>query len=146
MCTKQRWEGYVQGLEENNLKLNDDFVMEGGFNERAGQICTHLLLDLPHPPTAILTANDICAFGVMRTLQNRGYQPGKDISVIGFDDISLATHWQPPLTTISQPFRKIGFLLMQSLFSILSGEDILPQVVVKPSLIVRRSTSEINIT
>lgn len=143
MCTRQRLEGYQQGMAENHLVMNEDYILEGGFNERSGQICTHLLLDLPQPPTAILTANDVCAFGVMRAVQMRGYQPGKDISVIGFDDISLADHWHPALTTLSQPFRKIGFYLMQSIFSIISGENPLPQVTVEPTLIIRRSTSEL---
>jgi DNA-binding LacI/PurR family transcriptional regulator len=142
MCTRQRWEGYVRGMEANDLPVRTEYVIEGGFNERAGQMYTHLLMDLPQPPTAILTANDICAFGAMRALQIRGFQAGKDVSVIGFDDISLANHWHPSLTTISQPFRKIGFSLMQSLFSILSGQDRMPQVLLKPTLVIRQSTGE----
>jgi DNA-binding LacI/PurR family transcriptional regulator len=140
MCTRQRWEGYLRGMQSNHLAVRTEYVMEGGFNERSGQMYTHLLMDLPQPPTAILTANDICAFGAMRALQMRGYQVGGDVSVIGFDDISLANHWQPSLSTISQPFRKIGFSLMQSLFAILSGEERLPQVLLKPTLVVRQST------
>lgn len=144
MCTRQRWDGYVRGMKECNLPIQKDYVIEGGFNERAGQIFTHLLLDLPEPPTAILTANDICAFGAMRALQNRGLKVGKDVSVIGFDDINLANHSYPTLTTISQPFRKIGISLMQSLFSVISGEKILPQTMVKPELIIRQSTGLLN--
>lgn len=140
MCTRQRWEGYVRGMEANHLSVRSEYVLEGGFNERAGQMNTHLLMDLPQPPTAILTANDICAFGALRALQVRGYQAGKDVSVIGFDDISLSNHWQPSLSTISQPFRKIGFSLMQSLFAILSGEQSMPHVLLKPTLVIRQST------
>ena len=144
MCTRQRWEGYVRGMEESHLELLKDYVIEGGFSEKGGQISTDLLMDLPEPPTAIITANDICAFGVMRTLQIRGLQVGKDISVIGFDDIILADHWQPSLTTIAQPFRKIGFELMQSLFSVISGENLLPQTMVEPKLVLRQSTGLLN--
>ncbi|NTU74952.1 MAG: LacI family transcriptional regulator [Anaerolineaceae bacterium] len=144
MCTYQRWEGFVHGMEENNLPINKDYVIEGGFNQRGGQISTHLLMDLRDPPTAIIAANDVCAFGSMRALQMRGKQVGKDVSVIGFDDISLADHWQPSLTTIAQPFRKIGFSLMQSLFSVISGENQLPQSMVEPNLIVRQSTGVLN--
>lgn len=140
MCTLQRMDGYKRGMKEGGLPILKDYVIEGGFNERAGQISTHLLLDLPEPPTAILTANDICAFGAMRALQSRGLRIGKDVSVIGFDDINLADHWHPSLTTISQPFRKIGFSLMQSLFSVISGENTLPQIMVVPELVIRQST------
>lgn len=144
MCNFQRWEGFVSGMEKNHLQINQDYVIEGGFNQKDGQICTHLLLDLPEPPTAVITANDICAFGAMRALQVRGLQVGKDVSVIGFDDISLSDHWQPPLTTIAQPFRKIGFTLMESLFKVISGDTALPQTLVKPKLIIRQSTGRVN--
>ncbi len=140
MCTYQRWEGFVSGMEKCSLQINQDYVIEGGFNQKDGQISTHLLLDLPEPPTAIITANDVCAFGAMRTLQIRGLQVGKEVSVIGFDDISLSDHWQPSLTTIAQPFRKIGFKLMESLFKVISGENTLPQTLVEPKLIVRQSS------
>lgn len=144
MCTQQRWEGYVRGMEESQLPIQKDYVIEGGFNEHAGQISTHRLLDLSEPPTAIITANDICAFGVMSELHMNGLQVGKDVSVIGFDDISLAKQWHPPLTTIAQPFRKIGFSLMQSLFSVISGENALPQTTLEPKLIIRQSTGLLN--
>ncbi|MHB8088685.1 MAG: LacI family DNA-binding transcriptional regulator [Anaerolineaceae bacterium] len=142
MCTTQRWDGYVKGMADSGLPINKDYVVEGDFNQRAGQMSAHLLLDLPEPPTAIITANDICAFGAMRAVQTRGLQVGRDVSIIGFDDISLADHWQPSLTTIAQPFRKIGFALMQSLFSVISGEKVLPQIMVEPQLVIRQSTGE----
>lgn len=141
MCTQQRWIGYVKGMEDHHLQINKKYVVEGGFTERDGQIATYLLLDLPEPPTAIITANDNCAFGAIRVIQARGFLVPRDISVIGFDDIALAEHWQPPLTTISQPFRKIGFELMHSLFSIINGEKSIPRILLEPSLVVRNSTA-----
>lgn len=142
MCTSQRWEGYTRGMSASHLSINMDYVIEGDFNQRAGQESTQLLMDLPEPPTAIITANDICAFGAMRALQMRGQQVGKDVSVIGFDDITLADHWQPSLTTIAQPFRKIGFALMQALFAVISGENTLPQTMLEPKLVIRQSSGE----
>lgn len=143
MCTQQRWDGYLQGIEECNLPFHSDYVVEGAFSQRSGQISSHLLLDLPEPPTAILTASDICAFGAMRAIQSRGLEVGKDISVVGFDDISLADMFHPSLTTISQPFRKIGFELMQSLISVISGDNPMPQSILNPDLVVRRSTGRV---
>lgn len=142
MCTQQRWNGYVKGMQDHHLQIDQKYVIEGGFTERAGQIATHLLLDLPVPPTAIITANDNCAFGTMRAIQARGFLVARDISVIGFDDIALAEHWQPSLTTISQPFRKIGFELMHSLFAIINGEKSIPKILLEPGLVVRQSTAK----
>jgi DNA-binding LacI/PurR family transcriptional regulator len=140
MCTRQRWEGFVRGMDQNHLTINNDYIIEGDFGETSGKVSTERLLDLPEPPTAILTSNDVCAFGCIRALQDHGLQAGREVSVIGFDDISLADHWQPALTTISTPFRKIGFSLMQTLLGILSGENVNPQMVVETRLVIREST------
>lgn len=140
MCTGQRWEGYVRGMAAANLPVNMDYVIEGEFTQRSGQVSTHLLMDLPDPPTAIITANDICAFGAMHALQMRGKTVGREVAIIGFDDITLADHWQPSLTTISQPFRKIGFTLTQSLLSVISGENPCPQTIMEPRLVIRQSS------
>lgn len=141
MCTGQRWEGFQRGMQAANLPIKSEYILEGEFNQRSGQVSAHLLMDLAEPPSAIITANDICAFGAMRALQARGMRVGKDVSVIGFDDIVLADHWQPSLTTISQPFRRIGFTLMQTLLAVLSGENTCPQTLMEPGLVIRQSSA-----
>jgi len=140
MCTRQRWEGFERGMERNGLAIRDQYIVQGDFGEASGAAGAELLLALPEPPTAILTANDVSAFGVMRILHSRELATGRDVSVIGFDDVGIASHWQPALTTIAQPFRRIGFLLMQSLLSVLSGANVNPQKVIDTRLVVRSST------
>lgn len=142
MCTRQRWEGFERGMERNELSIEDAYLIPGDFGERSGVAGVERLMALPDPPTAILTSNDVCAFGAMRALQAQGLRVGEDVSVVGFDDISLADHWQPPLTTIAQPFRAIGFLLMQALLSVLAGEHANPQRIVDAKLVVRASTGK----
>jgi LacI family transcriptional regulator len=142
-CSVQRWEGFERGMQKNELPLIPEYIEPGGFTERDGQAAMHLLLDLPQPPTAVLTANDLCAFGAMRALQSRGLKTGIDISVIGFDDIRLASHWQPSLTTISQPFRKIGVLCADNLIQCITNKDCLPQVLLEPKLVERQSVGRI---
>ena len=140
MCQKQRWEGFVQGMQDHQLDIREEYMITGDFSENVGYMLGSRLLELQEPPTAILTSNDVCAFGVLRAAQRHNLLPGKDVSVIGFDDIALARHWQPSLTTISQPFRTIGFSLMQSLLSMFADETSKPQVLLEPQLIVRQST------
>jgi DNA-binding LacI/PurR family transcriptional regulator len=140
VCYKQRWNGYIMGMEKNNLSIHEDYIIPGEFSENCGFICGKRLFELSAPPTAILTSNDVCAFGVMRATQKFRLVPGKDVSIIGFDDIALSKHWQPALTTISQPFRTIGFSLMQSLLSVLEDGLSVPQLIITPELIVRNST------
>lgn len=143
MCAKYRWEGFSRAMALHNLKIREDLVVKGDFTEKSGQLAMHLLLDLPQPPTAVITSNDLCAFGAMRALSMRGLVPGKDVSVVGFDDIRLASHWHPSLTTISQPLRRLGFIASQMLIDIINGKEVETQIVLKPQLIVRQSTGPV---
>lgn len=140
MCASHRWDGFCAAMAQPGLSIDGELVVEGGFTEEAGQIAMHLLLDLPHPPTAVITANDLCAFGAMRALRMRGLVPGLDLSVVGFDDIRLASHWHPALTTVAQPFRRLGFVAAQTVIDIVSGKQVDSHVVLEPRLVVRQST------
>ncbi len=140
MCARYRWEGFSRAMALHNLTIREDLVVKGDFTEKSGQLAMHLLLDLPKPPTAVITSNDLCAFGAMRALSMRGLVPGKDVSIVGFDDIRQAAHWHPSLTTISQPLRRLGFVATQMLIDIIKGNDVETQIVLKPQLIVRQST------
>lgn len=140
MCAIHRWEGFQTAMAEHNLPVEDELVVEGRFTEQSGQIAMHLLLDLARPPTAAIAANDLCAFGAMRALQMRGLVAGQDFSIVGFDDIRLASHWYPSLTTVAQPLRRIGSIAAQILIDIIAGKDVEHQLILEPKLIVRQST------
>lgn len=140
MCSIHRWEGFLQAMNEHGLSIEEELVVEGSFTDKSGQVAMHLLLDLSHPPTAVIAANDLCAFGAMRALQVRGLVPGNDVSIVGFDDIRLASQWHPALTTISQPFRRLGFIATQHLIETISGKEVNKHVILEPKLIVRSST------
>lgn len=139
-CTLDRREGYRKTMAEHDLPIDEALVLTSDFSEKSGQIAMHLLLDLPQPPTALLAASDLCAFGAMRALQARGLLAGRDLSVVGFDDIRLASHWYPSLTSVSQPFRHIGFVATQMLIDIIAGRECVRQVIVEPRLVVRQSS------
>lgn len=143
MCSKYRWDGFSKAMALNDLEIHDDLIVRSDFTEKSGELSMNLLLDLPHPPTAVITANDLCAFGAMRALSMRGLVPGKDVSIIGFDDIRQASHWHPSLTTIAQPLRQLGFLATQILIDLIGGKQVEKQIVLKPELIVRQSTGPV---
>ncbi|MBI4730545.1 MAG: LacI family DNA-binding transcriptional regulator [Chloroflexi bacterium] len=140
MFSKVRWEGFSKAMVSHNLEIYDDYIIECDFSETSGQVAMHLLLDLPNPPTAVITASDICAFGAMHAISTRGLTPGKDISVVGFDNIRMASHWQPSLTTIAQPFRKLGSQATEMLIKIIEGDQTETQILFTPELVIRQST------
>ncbi|MCL4466897.1 MAG: LacI family transcriptional regulator [Chloroflexi bacterium] len=140
MCSRDRSSGFLSAMEEHDLQVDDALMVSGDFSVGVGQAATNRMLNLPEPPTAILAANDMCAFGAMRAVHTCGLIPGQDVSVIGFDDIHLAAHWQPALTTVAQPLRRIGFTAAQMLIDGLSGRDVQKQLILEPHLVIRQST------
>lgn len=139
---QQRWAGFEQGLKKHGLKIPSNFVFEGDFSEKSGQLGTHYLLDLPDAPTAIVCANDRMAFGAIRAIQSRNLRVGQDVSVVGFDDITLAQYIQPSLTTVHQPTRQIAMELFNLLQLVIAGDmsEIETNKMLKPTLSVRNST------
>ncbi len=140
---QHRWQGFVNGMQAYGLAIDPDLVFEGDFTEHAGQLGAHYLLDHPQPPTAIVCNNDRMAFGAMRAIQARALTVGRDVSVVGFDDIPLARYSHPPLTTLSQPIHEIGQMLFALLQAVLNGEPTgdLSGKLIKPTLCVRQSTA-----
>ncbi|MCC6803212.1 MAG: LacI family DNA-binding transcriptional regulator [Anaerolineae bacterium] len=139
---EQRWLGFTQGMSAHGLAIDGELIFEGDFTERSGQLGAHHLLEQPQPPTAILCNNDRMAFGAMREVQSRGKVVGRDVAIIGFDDIPLARYTHPALTTIQQPVQEIGSLLFRLLQAVIEGEptEEWSGRLIKPTLQVRQST------
>jgi DNA-binding LacI/PurR family transcriptional regulator len=90
-------------------------------------------------PSAVFTANDQLALGLLRAFAEAGVRVPDDVSVVGFDDIEGSAHFYPPLTTVRQEFGTLGRTCMALLVSVLGGEDG-ESVLVPPSLVVRASS------
>jgi LacI family transcriptional regulator len=134
-------EGIQTGLAQSGTALEPGRIYEGDLTQKGGYREASRLLELSDPPTAIIACNDLMAFGAMRAVQERGLIVGKDVSVTGFDDIPLAEHMHPPLTTVSQPIYDIGGTVCEMLIGLVKGEaPEQQQIILKPSLIVRQST------
>jgi DNA-binding LacI/PurR family transcriptional regulator len=102
----------------------------------------HTLLDLPpsRRPSAVVAVSDLMAIGAMNGIYEAGLQPGRDIAVIGFDDMPAAQYCRPPLTTVRQPIAEAGSRAIDMLLRAIRGEQIEEQkVLLKPQLIVRSS-------
>ncbi len=139
---RQRWEGFTSGMHAAGLPIDPDLIYEGDFSERSGQLGTHYFLDLPEPPTAILCSNDRMALGAIHAAQARHLKVGKDISIVGYDNIPLSRYSYPSLTTLSQPTSAIGSMLFTLLTSIIDEQpdSTLTGKLIKPELHVRQST------
>ncbi len=137
-----RVQGYREAFAEAQLPLCEDWVVVGDFQHRGGYDATRQLLALDEPPTAIFACNDLMAVGVMAAIQAFGLRVPEDISVIGYDDIPLASYANPRLTTVSQPARELGQLAVERLLERLQDPDAPARHEMLPvSLIIRDSCS-----
>jgi DNA-binding LacI/PurR family transcriptional regulator len=85
--------------------------------------------------------NDMSALGALRAAGARRVQVPRDLSIVGFDDLFVASYVNPPLTTIRQPMRSMGQQAMKVLLKLLKGEKADAAITVKGRLIVRSSTA-----
>ena len=78
------------------------------------------LLSLPRAPTAVFAVNDLMAIGALRAIRAAGFSVPADVSVVGFDNIPLASEVVPPLTTIAQPVEEMAKIAVELLLSRIS--------------------------
>ncbi|WP_347290228.1 DNA-binding transcriptional regulator CytR [Kluyvera georgiana] len=139
-----RLQGYVQALRRSGITVDPHYIARGNFTYEAGASALEQLLALPKPPTAVFCHSDIMALGALSWAKRRGLKVPEDLSIIGFDNISLAEFCDPPLTTVSQPRFDIGREAMLLLLNQLSGQFVdSGSRLLDCELIVRGSTSKI---
>lgn len=139
----ERFSGYRQALTKSSRTYDSSIVVECESTIRGGYKGIEKMLQYPNPPTAVVCYNDIIAFGVILGLWAQKLTPGREVSVVGFDDISTAAIWMPPLTTISNPPATIAEEVVQLLFNrikkpILSAR----KSIISPRLVPRLSCNE----
>lgn len=139
--THHRLEGARSALKQHGLEIDADYIQVGDLTQRGGYESAQRLLDLSQPPTAMVAFNDLMAIGAMSAAQARDLSVGKQISITGFDNIPMAEHAHPPLTTVDQPIYQIGRRVCELLIRKIRGNpNDEHQILLKPTLIVRRST------
>ena len=103
------------------------------------------VLKLAEPPTAVFCYDDMTALGVIRQFICTGLRVPEDVSVVGFDDLSIVQFTEPPLTTIRQPMAEMGRLAMQAMLDLLGGSGATHEIKVRGELIIRASTGPVKI-
>ena len=138
----ERYQGYLQGLAQVGLKANSDLFAEGeAFTEEAGRRAASKILATRQKFTAIVAGNDLMALGCYDELMAKGLKCPEDVSVVGFDDMPFAGHFNPPLTTVHTPLLDIGAEAARILLEQIEEADLPPRTQkLRPELIVRAST------
>jgi DNA-binding LacI/PurR family transcriptional regulator len=140
IAARTRYEGYLRAMRR--LGLADHILtVKGAHNEEGGRRGVQELLRAEPFPTAIFASNDLCAIGAMDALEEAGLSIPDDVSLIGFDNTTLAALRHISLTSINQPGGFMGRSAVERLWERIDGERTSPQHdVVAPDLVVRSTT------
>ncbi|EHM49802.1 HTH-type transcriptional repressor CytR [Yokenella regensburgei ATCC 43003] len=140
-----RLQGYVQALRRSGLTVDPHYIARGNFSFEAGGQALAQLMALPKPPTAVFCHSDIMALGALSWAKRHGIRVPEDLSIIGFDNISLSEFCDPPLSTVAQPRFRIGQEAMLLLLDQLHGQNVSSgSRLLDCELVVRGSTRKIN--
>ncbi len=137
----ERLTGYRAALRHAGVTFSKELVVYGDGKAEGGMVAMRTLLGLQDPPTAVFCYNDMTALGALRCIHDERLQVPQDISLVGFDDLFIASYTHPRLTTVRQPKRQLGQLAMETLLKLMSGQDSVDSISVPAELVVRESTA-----
>lgn len=139
-------ESFIKAVENKGIEFNaDDFYVVSRRFEKIGFEAAEKMLEKGNLPTAIVTAYDEVAMGIISYLTDNGIKVPEDVSVIGINDIPFAAYSQIPLTTVSTHIDKKCEIMVELLYDILYRENTNPrQIYVEHTLVKRSSVKKIN--
>lgn len=133
--------GFRQAMQRAGLEVNEDYLEGCLPSQKEGYRVAQILLSKAEAPTAIITADDIVALGVMAAIQDQGLEVGSDVIVTGYGDILLSEYSQPPLTTIHRPTFTLGQQACRILTARLQQKAVEQKhIVFQASLVIRQSS------
>ncbi len=118
---KDRLQGYLSSMNKFGISEDPELIYEGNYSYESGAKGAEYMLSLPLPPTAIVCANDSMAIAAIKTIHERGIEVPDGISIVGFDDITVASQIYPPLTTVAAPISDLAANSVKILISLIEG-------------------------
>jgi len=142
----QRKNGYLAALQEFNYPIDEDYILQGYFEEEGSYNAVKYFMNKHSDklPTAFLAGNDLSAIGCIRAIKAEGYDVPKDFSVLGFDDIDIAPYFNPPLTTVRNPIKKQGIMVIEHLIHMIQQKE-QGKIEKLPGEMIVRNSTQINI-
>ena len=146
----KRFQGYLDALKQSGIEIDERLISgspdsgeaPGYSTEKVGYEAMKRLLSLPNRPTAVFARNDFTAIGAMTAIKEFGLRIPQDIAIVGFDDIPVAVHTFPRLTTVRQPTLKQGSIAAEMLLKRIESAE--PperdEQILQCELIIREST------
>ncbi len=140
----KREDAYLEAMHDCVGTIPDGWVQRVPNSLEGGESALRALLSMPGAPTAVVTATDLVAVGVLHAAYTMGRTVPTELSVVGFDDLVLAAHTVPALTTVHMPIEEIVAAGLGRAID-LARDPLLPRdptvTVFEPRLVVRQSTA-----
>lgn len=137
---EERYSGYVDALKDNGLEVDKRNIFMGNFSPQAGINAVREYLDNRDKVLdCLVCVDDDTSYGVIDELHRRDIRIPDDISVIGFDDAEASANINPPLTTVMQPFNKLGKVAVDTLMDLINGKSVDELIKVDSELVIRDS-------
>jgi DNA-binding LacI/PurR family transcriptional regulator len=135
---QQRYDGYAAALQEYGQAVNPALVMYGDWTMESGAEKMRRLLENAPDVDGVFANSDLMAVGAIHMLREQGRRVPQDVAVVGYDDLSIASSNEPPLTTISQNIPLAGKLLAQNLIQNIETGQVI-NVTIPAKLVIRAS-------
>jgi len=132
-----RLRGTLDALTARGIRIPEGQLVEKEWSVAEGRVALREIMSVLPPPTVVICANDFLAVGAVLESQSLGIEVPRDLSVVGFDDVEIAAHLSPPLTTMRVPMYRLGELTADHLIAKLRGAPVAHAVEVDAELIVR---------
>jgi LacI family transcriptional regulator len=141
----ERINGYRDVLKKHHIAIREEYIFnESGGNDNSVIVETKKILQLKHPPTAIMAANDFSAIDVYQAVSELGLKVGVDVAVTGFDNTPVSALMNPTLTTVDTPTKLIAELATDFLLKrMLHNDQSEPKEIAIPGRLVVRDSSRL---
>jgi LacI family transcriptional regulator len=136
-----RRRGYFDALARHGLPADPTLVVTGTYRETGGREAMLALLALPQRPTAVFVVNDLAAIGAVGAVCEAGLAVPGDVSIVGFNDLSVVARMTPRLTTLHVPLHAMGVAAATRILALLAGTNAAAGPVILPAELVQREST-----
>ncbi|MFB4162796.1 LacI family DNA-binding transcriptional regulator [Alteribacillus sp. JSM 102045] len=140
VVTLDHMKGYKQALEQAGIKVDDSYIVYHDELEEGGQEAIIELMSLQDPPTALVVADDLMTFGVLRMLADTGVSIPDELSIVSFNNVMISELSSPPMTTVDIHIFELGSKAVDCLFEKMLEKDSEPKSVIVPHKLIKRQS------
>ncbi|MDQ0254623.1 DNA-binding LacI/PurR family transcriptional regulator [Evansella vedderi] len=140
VVTVDHMKGYEQALQNANIELREDYIVHHAEVKEGGQDAVIELMSIDQRPTALVVADDIMTFGVIRMLEDMEVHVPDDMSIVSFNNVMISELSSPPMTTVDIHIYDLGLQATHCLINKINDPDIEEKKVIIPHRLIKRQT------